>query len=227
LKRNKNKTNEWLLNQNKVLKQTKVDSKFFIPFVCSQDYKKTLEKFFDFIDKDITKGISFVDFGLDESPKDMISQLEDITTEIEKNDYAKTLPLTISGVDHPHLILECVERGIDLFEGDYPFINAELGFATNIPTGEIKEEADLKINLRDKKYELDDKPLMSDCKCDACTQHTRAYIHHLLNTKEITGIVLLSIHNLFQYLKFFDFIHYSIENDQFLDYKNNFLKFLN
>jgi queuine/archaeosine tRNA-ribosyltransferase len=37
----------------------------------------------------------------------------------------------------------------------------------------------------------------------------------------------LSIHNLFQYLKFFDFIHYSIENDQFLDYKNNFLKFLN
>jgi queuine tRNA-ribosyltransferase subunit QTRTD1 len=90
--------------------------------------------------------------------------------------------------------LECVERGVDVFDGTYPFKLAEFGFASVFPldsNGQAKSP--LKINLRDLAFARDATPIMTNCKCLACRSHTRAYIHHLLNAHEMLAEVLLTM----------------------------------
>ena len=50
-----------------------------------------------------------------------------------------------------------------------------------------------KINLHDKRFATNQSPILSDCKCFCCTKHTRAYLHHLLNTQEMLANILLAM----------------------------------
>lgn len=60
--------------------------------------------------------------------------------------------------------------------------------------GYLDAEDPHKLNLRDKRYQLDKSPLVPGCECYACKHHTRAYVHHLLNTHEMLGAVLLTVY---------------------------------
>ena len=73
-------------------------------------------------------------------------------------------------------------------------------------------------------YEKDFTPLDSECDCYACKNYTRAYIRHLLNTKEILGVRLLSIHNLRFLTKLMDRVRIEIENDNLLNFRKEFYK---
>ena len=97
-------------------------------------------------------------------------------------------PTYLMGVGTPVNILEAVDRGVDFFDCVYPARNGRHGHAyTNHG----------KMNLMNKKYELDDRPLDEDCDCPVCKTYSRAYIRHLLKAKEMLGLRLMVTHNLY------------------------------
>jgi len=101
----------------------------------------------------------------------------------------------LMGVGKPADIVECVARGIDMFDCVLPTRNARNGKAFT-PGGAI--------NVRSARYKDDFSPIQPDCDCYACRNFTRAYIRHLLNIDEILALRLLTTHNLrfyFQLMK--------------------------
>jgi queuine tRNA-ribosyltransferase len=118
----------------------------------------------------------------------------------------------LMGVGTPANILECVKRGIDLFDCVIPTRNARHGHAF---TSEGCR------NLHNAKYELDDNPLDLKCNCDVCKNYSRAYIHHLFNAKEMLGMRLLVMHNLYFYNNMMEEIRSAICENRFEDYYKN------
>ena len=81
-----------------------------------------------------------------------------------------------------------------------------------------------KLVVKNAKYKDDFAPLDENCDCYACKNHTRAYIRHLLNVDEILGARLLSIHNLRFLIKMMENIRKSIEEDRYLEFKDEFYR---
>lgn len=124
-------------------------------------------------------------------------------------------PTYLMGVGTPANILEAVERGIDFFDCVYPSRNGRHGHAyTNHG----------KMNLMNAKYELDAAPLEEGCQCPTCKHYSRAYIRHLLKAKEMLGLRMLVIHNLYFYNKMMEEIREAIEQQRFKEYKRNKLE---
>lgn len=82
---------------------------------------------------------------------------------------------------------------------------------------------DGRINIKNSKYKHDFTPIMPDCDCECCQNYTRAYLHHLFKTDEITAKILASIHNEHFVVHLTDQIRESIKNDTFFDFKQDFL----
>ena len=97
-------------------------------------------------------------------------------------------PTYLMGVGTPANILEGVERGIDFFDCVYPSRNGRHGHLYSKKG---------KINLFNQKYELDHRPIEEGCQCPACRTYSRAYIRHLLKAKEMLGMRLCVLHNLY------------------------------
>ncbi|XP_061660875.1 queuine tRNA-ribosyltransferase accessory subunit 2 isoform X2 [Syngnathoides biaculeatus] len=136
-------------------------------------------------------------------------------------------PRLLQGVGRPDEVLACVEAGVDLFEGFFPFQVTERGCALcfRFDTATDPESADrtppsetltkpngdnhpdgptpFEMNLKDKRYQDDFRPLVEGCGCYCCRNHQRAYVHHLLATNELLAGVLLMLHNTAHYLAFF------------------------
>ncbi len=99
-------------------------------------------------------------------------------------------PRYLMGVGTPVNILEAVYRGVDLFDCVMPSRNAR--------HGHLFTWSGI-ININNAKYELDDQPIDSTCGCPVCQRHSRAYIRHLLKAKEMLGMRLAVMHNLWFY----------------------------
>ena len=124
-------------------------------------------------------------------------------------------PTYLMGVGTPANILEAVERGVDFFHCVYPARNGRHGHAyTNHG----------KMNLMNKKYELDDRPLDETCDCPTCRKYSRAYIRHLLKAKEMLGLRLMVTHNLYFYNSMMEEIRDAIEKGCFKEYKKKKLE---
>lgn len=117
------------------------------------------------------------------------------------------------GAYKPHLILELAGLGIDVFDSSYVTVvtacNRAITFNYDLdkPINDPPE-----INLADEIFKDDFAPLVNDCQCYTCKNHSRAYINHLLNTSELLGPALLSIHNIYFYHQFFEAIRKSIRD---------------
>ena len=122
----------------------------------------------------------------------------------------KDKPIYLMGVGTPANILEAVERGVDFFDCVYPARNGRHG---HVYTNRGK------LNLFNAKYELDDRPIEEGCQCPACKYHTRAYIRHLLKAKEMLGMRLCVLHNLYFYNTMMEEIQDAIEAGRFSEYK--------
>jgi queuine tRNA-ribosyltransferase len=121
-------------------------------------------------------------------------------------------PTYLMGVGTPANILEAVERGVDFFDCVYPARNGRHGHAyTNHG----------KMNLLNACYETDDRPIEEGCGCPACKTYSRAYIRHLLKAKEMLGLRLLVMHNLYFYNTMMEEIRAAIEQGRFKEYKKN------
>lgn len=124
-------------------------------------------------------------------------------------------PTYLMGVGTPANILEAVERGVDFFDCVYPSRNGRHGHLyTNYG----------KINLFNAKYELDERPIEEGCQCPACRRYSRAYIRHLLKAKEMLGMRLCVLHNLYFYNTMMTEIRAAIEEGRYGAYKKEKLE---
>ena len=124
-------------------------------------------------------------------------------------------PTYLMGVGTPANILEAVDRGVDFFDCVYPTRNGRHG---HVYTNHGK------LNLFNAKYELDNRPIEEGCQCPACRSYSRAYIRHLLKAKEMLGMRLCVLHNLYFYNTMMEEIRDAIDAGNYKKYKKKKLE---
>ena len=150
-------------------------------------------------------GYAIGGLAVGESHEEMYRIIESVEPHLPKDK-----PIYLMGVGTPANILEAVERGVDFFDCVYPSRNGRHGHVyTNAG----------KLNLFNAKYETDSRPIEEGCECPACKYHSRAYIRHLLKTKEMLGMRLCVLHNLYFYNTMMEEIRYAIEAGNYAEYK--------
>ena len=119
-------------------------------------------------------------------------------------------PTYLMGVGTPANILEGVARGVDFFDCVYPSRNGRHG---HVYTNQGK------LNLFNQKFEKDMRPIEEGCQCPACRTYSRAYIRHLLKAKEMLGMRLCVLHNLYFYNTMMEEIRDALDEGRFHSYK--------
>ncbi len=147
-----------------------------------------------------------------ESHEEMYHILDEVVPYLPQNK-----PVYLMGVGTPANIIEAVDRGVDFFDCVYPTRN---GRHAHLYTNKGK------INLMNAKYETDDRPIEEGCQCPACRRFSRAYIRHLLKAKEMLGMRLCVLHNLYFYNHLMKEIRDAIEGGVFAMYKKHKLEAL-
>lgn len=140
-----------------------------------------------------------------ETHEEMYRILDEVVPYLPQNK-----PTYLMGVGTPANILEGVDRGIDFFDCVYPSRNGRHG---HVYTNHGK------LNLFNAKYELDDRPIEEGCQCPACKNYSRGYIRHLLKAKEMLGMRLCVLHNLYFYNHLMEEIREAIEEHRYSDFK--------
>ena len=158
--------------------------------------------------KDIAKldldGYAIGGLAVGETHEEMYRILDAVVPHLPENK-----PTYLMGVGTPANILEAVDRGVDFFDCVYPSRNGRHG---HVYTNQGK------LNLFNAKYELDMSPIEEGCQCPACRHYSRAYIRHLLKAKEMLGMRLCVLHNLYFYNTMMEEIRAAIEAG---NYKEN------
>jgi len=144
-------------------------------------------------------------------PIPLMYEMADLNTDYIPKNKARYL----MGVGTPGNLLECVARGIDMFDCVMPTRNARNGmiFTKNG-----------KVNIRNAKWKNHHEPLDESFPSDICAKYTMAYIHHLIKHNEIFGLVMASVHNLTFYLWLMEEIRTHIANDTFADWYPEMVK---
>lgn len=155
-------------------------------------------------------GYSIGGLAVGESHEQMYHILDEVVPYLPKDK-----PTYLMGVGTPENILEGVDRGVDFFDCVYPSRNGRHG---HVYTHQGK------LNLFNAKYELDDEPIENGCKCPACRRYSRAYIRHLLKAKEMLGMRLCVLHNLYFYNHLMEEIRLALDEGRFAEFKRKTLE---
>lgn len=151
-------------------------------------------------------GYALGGLAVGESHEDMYHILDVTVPHLPQNK-----PTYLMGVGTPANILEAVERGVDFFDCVYPSRNGRHGHVyTRLG----------KINLFNSSYEMDDQVIEEGCQCPTCKNgYSRAYIRHLLKAKEMLGMRLCVLHNLYFYNHLMEDIREAIEAGNYSEFK--------
>lgn len=140
-----------------------------------------------------------------ESHEEMYNVLEAVVPYLPQNK-----PTYLMGVGTPENILEGVDRGIDFFDCVLPARNGRHG---HVYTNQGK------LNLFNQKHEKDMSPIAEDCNCPTCQRYSKAYIRHLLKAKEMLGMRLCVMHNLYYFNNLMTEIREALDKGEFAAYK--------
>ena len=154
-------------------------------------------------------GYALGGLAVGESHAEMYNIIEKTTPYLPKNK-----PTYLMGVGTPANILEAVDRGVDFFDCVYPSRNGRHG---HVYTHRGK------INIFNAQYELDNEPIEEGCGCPACKNYSKAYIRHLLKAKEMLGMRLCVLHNLYFYNHLMEDIRTAIEEHRYSEFKRQTL----
>ena len=124
-------------------------------------------------------------------------------------------PRYLMGVGKPDDLVEAVVRGIDMFDCVLPTRSGRTGQAFTV---------DGPLNLRNARFAEDQDPIEPDCPCPACTQFSRAYVHHLVKSGEILGAMLMTQHNLWFYQRLMQDLRDAIAERQLSAFASGFLE---
>ena len=122
-------------------------------------------------------------------------------------------PRYLMGVGTPENIIEGVYRGVDFFDCVMPSRNARHGF---LFTWEGT------VNLNNKKYERDTSPISASCGCPTCRNYSKGYIRHLLKSKEMLGMRLAVMHNLYFYNELMQKIRDALDEGRYTEFYNRY-----
>lgn len=150
-------------------------------------------------------GYAIGGLAVGESHEEMYHIIEETVPYLPENK-----PTYLMGVGTPANILEAVDRGVDFFDCVYPSRNGRHG---HVYTNHGK------MNLFNAKYELDSRPISEECSCPTCQNYSRAYVRHLLKAKEMLGMRLCVLHNLYFYNNMMSEIREAIEEERYSEYK--------
>lgn len=144
----------------------------------------------------------------------------------KKPSQAEFTCIVFAGTSTPYEILSLIEKGADIIESSYPYMVTKLGYASTygIDFSQDAEKITISttLNMRDRLLALDQRPILNDCTCFTCRNHTRAYLHHLIYGCEMLGEILLFAHNLHHMLRYFKSIRNSIGKKNLEDMKQWF-----
>ncbi|MDD2972030.1 MAG: tRNA guanosine(34) transglycosylase Tgt [Lachnospiraceae bacterium] len=155
-------------------------------------------------------GYAIGGLAVGESHEEMYHIIEETVPYLPENK-----PTYLMGVGTPANILEAVERGVDFFDCVYPSRNGRHG---HVYTNQGK------INLFNAQYELDKRPIEEGCQCPACRRYSRGYVRHLLKAKEMLGMRLCVLHNLYFYNTMMTEIRDALDEGRFATYKKQKLE---
>jgi queuine tRNA-ribosyltransferase len=127
-------------------------------------------------------------------------------------------PRYLMGVGTPEDLVECVARGVDMFDCVIPTRNGRNGQAFTSRG---------RLNIKNAAWARDARPLDEACGCAVCRRHTRAYLRHLYVTGEMLGAVLLSHHNLAFFLDTMRRVRQAIRSGEFTRFRREFLEGIN
>ncbi len=143
-------------------------------------------------------------------PQNLIHEIAAYTADLLPSDK----PRYLMGLGTPPDMLEAIAEGIDMFDCVVPTRNGRNGQAFTW-NGELQ--------LRNAEYKEDFRPIDERCECYACRNHTRAYIRHLFNTEELLGLRLVSLHNIYFYVKLIGLSRKAVEEGRFGEFRDEFL----
>ena len=144
-------------------------------------------------------------------PVDLINEITDLTASMLPENKVRYL----MGVGTAPDVLEAIASGIDMFDCVVPTRNARNGQVFT-PDGEMQ--------IRNAAFKEDFTPIDTECGCFTCRKYTRGYIRHLLNTNEILGMRLASLHNVYFYVKLIENSRKAIREGKFGEFKKAFIR---
>lgn len=150
-------------------------------------------------------GYAIGGLAVGESHEQMYQVLDEVVPHLPKDK-----PTYLMGVGTPANILEAVDRGVDFFDCVYPSRNGRHGHVYT-KYG--------KLNLFNQKYEKDMNPIEEGCMCPCCRRYSRAYVRHLLKAKEMLGMRLCVLHNLYYYNHLMEDIRTALDEGRFAEFK--------
>ncbi len=155
-------------------------------------------------------GYAIGGLSVGEGKPDMYAMLDVTVPELPEKK-----PRYLMGVGHPEDLLEGVARGIDLFDCVVPSRHGRTGslFTT---TG--------RVVIKQAQYAEDERPIDPECACPVCRRYSRAYLHHLFMVKEMLGVRLNTIHNLWYFSDLMRRIREALEEGAFLEFREAFYR---
>ena len=144
-------------------------------------------------------------------PRELIHEITEYTADLLPEDK----PRYLMGIGTPIDMLDAIAEGIDMFDCVVPTRNGRNGQAFT-SRGELQ--------LRNAPYKNDFNPIDKDCNCYTCRNHSRSYIRHLFNTDELLGLRLVSLHNLYFYVKLIASTRQAIRQNRFSKFREDFKK---
>ncbi|WP_320130890.1 tRNA guanosine(34) transglycosylase Tgt [uncultured Sphaerochaeta sp.] len=154
-------------------------------------------------------GIAIGGLSVGETPdqfKEFLAYTSDYVT--------KEKPRYVMGIGSPDYILEAVENGIDMFD---------CVLATRMARNGAVFTDDGVVTLKKAMHTFSQEPIESECTCTACTEYSRAYMHHLVKTNEMLGGMLATEHNLTYFYRLMEKIRKAIAEDRFSSFKKEYL----
>jgi queuine tRNA-ribosyltransferase subunit QTRTD1 len=226
---------DWIQNEGKS------DALIVCPIVGggAVSTRKDAIAFMPFIEDGRVHGVYISGLGTGESAEDRREIINLVVSKVPQNKIR-----IISGVSNPVEILETVDSGVDMFDTAFVDMATRAGLALCFPTDgreTIEKLKNLnagvesnamygldgtKMNLWSDAYRTDKSPIVRDCRCATCRQHTKGYVHHLLITHEMTAHVLIEQHNIYHMLRFFSTVRREIGLGAFKAYRDAFIGYV-
>ena len=145
-------------------------------------YKDLREESARFISSLDCPGYAIGGLSVGESKEDMLKSIETVNAILPQEK-----PRYLMGVGTPYDLIEGIRRGVDMFDCVLP---------TRLARHSAAQTISERMNLMNAKYARDERPIDEACTCYACQHYSRAYLRHLIRSREMLGATLISIHNI-------------------------------